>query len=187
MTYSVGEAGEIALGNNVSMLNTSSVTLNFELEVLHHLQLEFSGRSDQVLLEPPGGWARWLNGGPKPERLERDLPFRIWSSGPLSVYMDCGVPGPNSCGIRNTRNGHTVPLDVSLTLPGGISQSGHPVQREQVPTGRRQPLILQSTRPVFNQPGALHFATASGEAAQMLDNPGDTYTGNVTVVFDAML
>jgi hypothetical protein len=187
VTYSVGENGEFALGNGVSALNTSSVTLNFELEVLHPLKLEFPANSDQVQLEPRGGWLRWLSGGPPPSVLERDLPFRIWSSGPLAIYSTCEHPMPNRCGIRNTRTGHTVPLDVMVTLPGGMQQGGAPVRRAQVPTGRGQPLHLESVTPVLNQPGALHFATAPGAVAEMVQNPGDTYRGTVTVVFDAEL
>ncbi|MFK3773433.1 hypothetical protein [Pseudomonas sp. NPDC089406] len=187
LTYSVGENGEIGLGNNVSALNTSTVTLNFELEVLHPLILEFPANSDQVRLEPRGGWLRWLSGGPPPSVLERDLPFRIWSSGPLSIYADCEYAMANRCGIRNTRTGHTVPLDVLVTLPGGMQQGGMPVRRTPVPSGRGLPLVLESVNPVLNQPGALHFATAPGVVAEMVKNPGDTYRGNVTVVFDAEL
>lgn len=187
LTYSVGENGDISLGNGVSALNTSSVTLNFELEVLHALILEFPANSDQVRLEPRGGWLRWLSGGPPPSVLERDLPFRIWSSGPLSIYTDCEFPMANRCGIRNTRTGHTVPLDVLVTLPGGMQQGGMPVRRAPVPSGRGIPLVLESVNPVLNQPGALHFATAPGVVAEMVQNPGDTYRGNVTVVFDAEL
>ena len=189
VTYSVGENGDIALGNGVLALNTSSVTLNFALEVMHPLAIEFPANSDRVVLEPPGGWMGWLNGGPAPSRLERDLGFRITNSGPLSVYMDCEFPTASSCAMRNTRTNETAPLEVRLTLPGGLVQAGSnaPIQRTLISTSRTLPLNLVSTALILNQPGTLHFSTAPGVVATMVGNSGDTYKGNVTVVFDADL
>ncbi len=188
VNYSVGENGEIALGNMVTNLNTNSLKIKFELDVRHALEVHFPANSDKVILEPPGGWMRWLNGGPAPEKLVRDLPFRITNTGPLSIYMECEHPTGRSCGIQNTRNSEIAALDVAVSLPGGIQlNNGQAVQRFPIPTGRARPLHVDAVTPVFNQPGALHFATAAGEAAEMVKNPGDTYRGNVTVVFDALL
>ncbi|WP_409280870.1 hypothetical protein [Pseudomonas defluvii] len=188
VNYSVGENGEIALGNMVTNLNTNSLKIKFELDVRHALEVHFPTNSDKVILEPPGGWMRWLNGGPAPEKLVRDLPFRITNTGPLSIYMECEHPTARSCGIQNTRSSEIAALDVAVSLPGGIQlNNGQAVQRFPIPTGRARPLHVDAVTPVFNQPGALHFATAAGEAAEMVKNPGDTYRGNVTVVFDALL
>ncbi|WP_409280871.1 hypothetical protein [Pseudomonas defluvii] len=188
VNYSVGENGEIALGNMVTNLNTNSLKIKFELDVQHALEVHFPANSDKVILEPPGGWMRWLNGGPAPEKLVRDLPFRITNTGPLSIYMECEHPTGRSCGIQNTRSSEIAALDVAVSLPGGIQlNNGQAVQRFPIPTGRARPLHVDAVTPVFNQPGALHFATAAGEAAEMVKNPGDTYRGNVTVVFDALL
>ena len=183
-----GQPGDIGLGNGVSGSPPSNVTLNFVLDVQHALQVQFPANSDKVILEPPGGWMRWLNGGPAPEKLVRDLPFRITNSGPLSVFMECEHPVGRSCGIQNTRNNDLAALDIEVSLPGGIQlNNGQAVQRHPIPAGRGRPLHVEAVTPVFNQPGALHFATAPGEAAAMVANPGDTYRGNVTVVFDALL
>ncbi len=183
-----GQPGDIGLGNGVSGSPPSTVTLNFVLDVRHALEVHFPANSDKVILEPPGGWMRWLNGGPAPEKLVRDLPFRITNTGPLSIYMECEHPTARSCGIQNTRSSEIAALDVAVSLPGGIQlNNGQAVQRFPIPTGRARPLHVDAVTPVFNQPGALHFATAAGEAAEMVKNPGDTYRGNVTVVFDALL
>lgn len=188
VNYSVGENGEIALGNNVTNLNTNSLKIKFELDVQHALEVHFPANSDKVILEPPGGWMRWLNGGPAPEKLVRDLPFRITNTGPLSIYMECEHSVGRSCGIQNTRNNDLAALDIKMSLPAGIQlNNGQAVERHPIPTGRGLPLHVDAVTPVFNQPGALHFATAPGEAAAMVANPGDTYRGNVTVVFDALL
>ncbi|WJM94469.1 hypothetical protein QEP73_12705 [Pseudomonas defluvii] len=188
VNYSVGENGEIALGNMVTNLNTNSLKIKFELDVQHAFELQFPANSDKVILEPPGGWMRWLNGGPAPEKLVRDLPFRITKTGPMSVFMECEYPVGLLCGVRNPRNNHTAALEIKMSLPGGLQlHNGQAVERHPIPTGRTMPLRVETVTPVFNQPGALHFATAPGEAAAMVANPGDTYRGNVTVVFDALL
>lgn len=183
-----GQPGDIGLGNGVSGSPPSTVTLNFVLDVQHAFELQFPANSDKVILEPPGGWMRWLNGGPAPEKLVRDLPFRITKTGPMSVFMECEYPVGLSCGVRNPRNNHIAALDIKMSLPGGLQlHNGQAVERHPIPTGRMQRLRVETATPVFNQPGALHFATAPGEAAAMVANPGDTYRGNVTVVFDALL
>ncbi|MEE3635743.1 hypothetical protein UIA24_16000 [Pseudomonas sp. AL 58] len=188
VNYSVGENGQIALGNNVTNLNTNSLKIKFELDVQHAFELQFPANSDKVILEPPGGWMRWLNGGPAPEKLVRDLPFRITKTGPMSVFMECEYLVGLLCGVRNPRNNHIAALDIKMSLPGGLQlHNGQAVERHPIPTGRTMPLRVETVTPVFNQPGALHFATAPGEAAAMVQHPGDTYRGNVTVVFDALL
>ena len=183
-----GQPGDIGLGNGVSGNPPSTVTLNFVLDVQHAFELQFPANSDKVILEPPGGWMRWLNGGPAPEKLVRDLPFRITKTGPMSVFMECEYPVGLLCGVRNPRNNHIAALDIKMSLPGGLQlHNGQAVERHPIPTGRMQRLRVETATPVFNQPGALHFATAPGEAAAMVQHPGDTYRGNVTVVFDALL
>ncbi len=183
-----GTPGDFDLGNGVSGSPPSTVTLNFVLDVQHAFELQFPANSDKVILEPPGGWMRWLNGGPAPEKLVRDLPFRITKTGPMSVFMECEYPVGLLCGVRNPRNNHTAALDIKMSLPGGLQlHNGQAVERHPIPTGRTMPLRVETETPVFNQPGALHFATAPGEAAAMVQHPGDTYRGNVTVVFDALL
>ena len=188
VNYTVGENGQIALGNMVTNLNANTLKIKFELDVQHALEVHFPANSDKVILEPPGGWMRWLNGGPAPERLVRDLPFRITKTGPMGVYMECEHQVGRSCGIRNTRNNDIAALSIDLSLPDGIRLSnGQVIKRHPIPTLSSPPLHLETVTPVFNQPGSLHFATAPGEAAAMVANPGDTYRGNVTVVFDALL
>lgn len=185
--YSVGEQGDFGLGTKVTNLSTSSVRINFELEVVQQLHLEFPANSDRVLLEAEGGWRRWLGGGPAPQRLSREMSFRLSSSGSLGVYMNCEHTLGDACGIRNQRNGHTVPLAVLLTLPPSMQQASGAVQKVPIPVDSAMPLLLESDRPVSNQPARIRFETAPGAVAEMVANPGDTYQGNVTIVFDANL
>ncbi|MGH8486890.1 MAG: hypothetical protein ACRESP_21035, partial [Pseudomonas sp.] len=86
LTYTLGPGGDFDFGNDVTELNGNSLTLNFVLEVEHAFIFDFPPGSDRAVLEPPGGWHSWLSGARAPERLQRDLPFRLWSTGPFKVY-----------------------------------------------------------------------------------------------------
>ena len=186
-TFTVGEYGDIGLGPRVSELNAASVTLDFELEVQHALALEFPANSDRLILEPPGSWSTWLGGGPAPAKLVREVPFRITNSGPLEIYMTCEHELAGSCAIANERNGEQAPLNVLLTLPDLITESGLPVRRRAIPVGEGAALELDVVTPAVNQPASLMFETARGATAEMVKNAGDRYVGAVTVVFDAAL
>lgn len=186
-TYTVGESGDFALGPRVTNLNTSAVTLDFELEVQHALALEFPANSERLVLEPPGSWEAWLGGGPAPAKLIREVPFRITNSGPLGIYMTCEHEVAGSCAIANERNGEQAPLNVLLTLPDLITESGLPVRKRSIPVGEAAAIELDVVTPAVNQSGSLLFETAPGVTVDMVKNAGDRYVGTVTVVFDAEL
>lgn len=183
-TFSIGTGGDFDFGNDVTELNGNSLTLNFVLDVEHAFILDFYPGSERAVLEPPGGWQTWLTGGRAPERLQRDLPFRLWSSGPFKVYKLCQYDMGNRCGIRNPGNDQ-VPVEVALSLPGGLQHQGGAVNRVVLPTGKLDALQFEATRPVFNRPGQLHFQVAREDVRGMLVHSGTTYAGQVTVVFDA--
>ncbi len=186
LTYSIGPGGDFDFGNGVSDLNTGSLTFNFELDVQHAFIFEFPPGSDRAVLEPPGGWSAWLGGRGAPQRLHRDLPFRLWSTGPFKVYKLCQHYAGSGCGIRNSA-GHEVPVTVALTMPGGIQHLGDPVQRVQLPSGRGAALAFESATPVLNRPGQLHFEVGKADVQTMLGHPGSRYQGEVTVIFDSQL
>ncbi|MFK0095055.1 hypothetical protein [Pseudomonas sp. NPDC090592] len=186
LTYSIGPGGDFDFGNGVSALNGSSLTLNFELDVQHAFVFEFPPGSDRAVLEPPGGWGAWLGGRGAPQQLQRDLPFRLWSTGPFKVYKLCQRYLGNGCAIQNASS-HAVPVTVGLSMPGGILHQGKPVQRLELPSGRNDALAFDSVTPVLNRPGQLHFSVGAQEVQTMLDHPGTRYEGLVTVVFDSEL
>lgn len=186
LTYTIGPGGDFDFGNDVTELNGNSLTLNFVLEVEHAFIFDFPPGSDRAVLEPPGGWQSWLSGARAPERLQRDLPFRLWSTGPFKVYKLCQYDLGNHCAIRNPDN-QQAPVEVALSLPGGISHQNSSVNRVVLPTGRLNALQFEAVQAVLNRPGQLHFQVARNDVRGMLAHPGTTYTGHVTVVFDAEL
>ena len=186
VTYTIGPGGDFDFGNNVTQLNGNSLTLNFVLDIQHLFFFNFPPGSDRAVLEPPGGWLAWLNGGRVPQRIYRDLPFRLWSTGPFKVYKLCQYQAGTHCGIRNDGNDE-VPVQVGLTLPGGIRHQNAPVERLTLPTGRASALHFEAVQATVNRPGQLHFEVGKDDVRGMLAHAGSTYTGQVTVVFDAEL
>ncbi|NBA93690.1 hypothetical protein GUY40_01725 [Pseudomonas sp. R5(2019)] len=185
-TYTVGPGADFDLGNGVTNLNSPTVTLNFELEVNHAFVLDFPPGSERAVLEPPNGWLDWVNRGRKPQRLYREHPFRIWSSGPFKVYMRCDQSVGEACAIQNAQ-GHEVPVQVALSLPETITHSGTPVKQLPIPTRETAALVFDSLAPTLNRQGRLHYEVAREHAGEMLKYPGTTYSGSVTLVFDAEL
>lgn len=186
VTYSIGPGGDFDFGNDVTALSGNSLTVNFVLDVQHAFLFEFPPGSERAVLEPPGGWQAWLAGGKPPQRLNRDLPFRAWSTGPFKVYKLCQYDVGPECGIRNEHNDQ-VPVLVALTLPGGIQHAGGQVERLALPSGAQAALQFDAVTPTLNRRGQLHFDVDRSQVQNMLKHPGSTYTGQVTVVFDAEL
>ncbi|MFD2642718.1 hypothetical protein [Pseudomonas japonica] len=185
LDYTVGPGMDFDFGNDVSNLSDDSLTVNFELDVVHAFVMDFPDGSDRVVLEPPGGWTQWLNHQRPPERLYRDLPLRIWSSGPFTAHTRCEYPMGGRCAIRNQANDHLVPLQVALTLPTVIQHNGQPVNRLPLPVGEAEAIQLEAMEPAINRGASLHFQVDKAAVAEMTRFPGARYEGDVTIVFDA--
>ncbi|MDD2046437.1 hypothetical protein [Pseudomonas putida] len=185
VTYTLGAGGDFDFGNNVTALNGNSVTVNIVLDVQHSFLLDFPLGFDRAVLDPPGGWSAWLDGGRVPPRLSSDLSMRLWSTGPFKVYKQCEYDVGDGCGIRN-RRGEEVALKVAITLPYGIRYQGwQTVNKMALPTGQAAALELQSILPTVNGPSQLHFEVAQDDLRPMLERGGELYSGKVTVIFDA--
>ncbi|NTY95363.1 hypothetical protein FCH83_26065 [Pseudomonas putida] len=186
VTYSVGPGGDFDFGDGVTALSANSVTINLVLDVQHAFFFDFPPGTDRAVLEPRDGWQNWLAGGSVPQRLYRDLPFRLSSSGPFKVYKMCQYVIGARCGIANEQ-GDQVPVLLSMSLPPGIKYRGQPVESLALPTGRAQALQFEAVQPTLNRPGQMHFEIAKEDVRRMLPNAGSVYTGLATVVFDAEL
>lgn len=190
VTFSVGEAGDFSLGANVTNLSTHSVTFNFVLTVHHELQVQFPANSDRVVLEPTIGWQQWLDTGVAPTKVTGFLPYRLTTSGPFSVMMQCGEQGPGaSCVIRNQRNNQPVDFGVHFYPPKGLERADYPGEeapwREVLYSG--QPAGYLTRGLVNNALGKFEFFILSKEAEKLADWPGDKWAGLVTLIFDARL
>ncbi|MCY1406523.1 hypothetical protein D3C76_618340 [compost metagenome] len=186
-TFTVGPGGEFDLGNGVSDLNTNSITLNFELAVNHHLKTDFPPGSNLAVLEPKGGWGNWVHQGQRPTSLQRDIPFRVWASGPFKLYTTCQYQAGSQCAMRKKGEIDVlVPFSVAATLPTHVQLSGgRPIRRERLPVGKPSALAIRTVNAAFNEPSMLHFEAQAAAVNQMVEHPGSQFEGIVTIHFEA--
>ncbi|OAB53535.1 hypothetical protein [Pseudomonas thivervalensis] len=185
LTYSVGPGQDIDMGD-VMLPNDSALTLDFELTVEHTLKVEIPPGGNRVELVPPEGWQAWLNSGRKPTRLFRDQRFHISASSRFKMALECQHVSGNTCAITETGTGHAVPVDVSVTLPDGLTDaSGQPVNRRRLVRDGSGTELFQPGLYVDRRSGMLHFEVGQGSVEQMLDSGATTYSGDVTVIWDS--
>ncbi|MDO7899584.1 hypothetical protein [Pseudomonas citrulli] len=187
LTYSVGPGQDVDLGD-LMIPNDSAITLNFNLDVEHTLKVEVPPGGNRVELVPQEGWQSWLNSGRKPTRLFRDQRFHISASSRFKMALECQYNSGNTCAIAETATGHAVPVDVSVSLPDGLTDaSGQPVNRRRLLRDGSGTELFQPGVYVNRRPGTLHFEVARANVEQMLDSGATAYSGSVTVIWDSDL
>lgn len=185
VTYSVGPNGDIDLGDHV-IPTDPILQLDFILTVQHTLKVEVPPGGTRVELLPQGGWQAWLQRNRRPERLFRDQTFNISASSRFKMKLECQYVSGDNCALWSTA-GHAVPLEVAVTLPGGLADAaGDPVNRRRL---RRDGVGTELFQPGFylnRKPGTLHFEVARDAVEEMI-KPGTSrsYSGNVTVIWDS--
>ncbi|WP_414479207.1 hypothetical protein [Pseudomonas bijieensis] len=185
LTYTVGPGQDLDLGD-VMIPNDSAITLNFKLDVEHTLKVEVPPGGNRVELVPQEGWQAWLNSGRKPARLFRDQRFHISASSRFKMALECERISGNTCAIAEAGTGHAVPVDVSVTLPDGLTDAGgQPVNRRRLLRDGSGTELFQPGLYVDRRLGMLHFDVAQSSVEQMLDSGAKAYTGNVTVIWDS--
>jgi hypothetical protein len=164
------------------------IVLDFRLDVEHVLKVDIPPGGNRVELVPQGGWQAWLNQGRKPTRLFRDQTFNISASSRFKMNLECQyTQDGKTCSLREPVSGHVVPLNVSVSLPHGLTDAGgQPVNRRQLLRDGSGTELFQPGFYVDRRPGTLHFEIPSGEVAEMI-YPGQPrqYSGNVTVIWDS--
>ncbi|WP_420232006.1 hypothetical protein ACN079_23170 [Pseudomonas sp. ABY48] len=187
LTYNVGPGQDIDLGD-VLLPNDPALTLNFKLDVEHTLKVEVPPGGNRVELVPQEGWQSWLNSGRKPTRLFRDQRFHISASSRFKMALECQIISGNTCAISETSTGHAVPVDVSVTLPDGLTDAaGQPVNRRRLLRDGSGTELFQPGLYVDRRSGTLHFEVARASVEEMLDSGAKAYTGNVTVIWDSQV
>ncbi len=184
--YTVGPGMDFDLGDNV-MPHDNIATLDFVLEVDHILKVQVPPGGNRIQLEPEGGWQGWLHNGQKPTRLFHDQTVNLWASSQFKMTLECPEPMGNTCSLRNAA-GHQVPLDIAVTLPPGLHDAaGRPVNRLPLTLDGSGTELFQPMNYVDRKPSTLHFDVKADAVTQMLEQPGSTYEGTVTVVWDSQV
>ncbi|WP_322615983.1 hypothetical protein [Pseudomonas sp. BIC9C] len=186
INYTMGPGADFDFGD-VMIPDDNLLTFNFTLDVQHTLKVEVPPGGNRVELAPQGGWQAWLNQGRKPTRLFRDQTFHVSSSSRFKMNLECQYSsGGNTCHLREPRSGHSVPLNVSVTLPNGLTDAtGQPVNRRPLLLDGSGTELFQPGSYIDRKPGTLHFEITREYVEDMLTGVGKTYSGNVTVVWDS--
>ncbi|WGO92411.1 hypothetical protein QCD61_22330 [Pseudomonas viciae] len=185
ITYSVGPGQDFDMGD-IMLPNDSALTLNFNLEVQHTLKVEVPPGGNRVDLEPQEGWQAWLNSGRKPTRLFRDQRFHISASSRFKMALECQYVSGNTCAVAEPDTGHAVPVDVSVSLPEGLTDAaGQPVNRRRLLRDGSGTELFQPSFYVDRRSGTLHFEVGRSQVEEMLDSGAKAYSGNVTVIWDS--
>nr|WP_264427081.1 hypothetical protein [Pseudomonas agronomica] len=185
ITYSVGPGRDIDMGD-VMVGSDSVVTLNFKLDVEHTLKVDLPPGGNRVELVPQEGWQAWLNSGQKPTRLFRDQRFHISTSSRFKMMLECQYVSGNTCAISAAGSGHAVPVNVSVTLPDGLTDAaGQSINRRRLWRDGSGTELFQPGSYIDRRLGGLHFEVAQNSVEQMLDSGATSYAGNVTVIWDS--
>ena len=184
LSYSIGPGRDFDFGD-VMIPNDNVLTFNFNLSVEHALKVDLPPGGNRIELLPEGGWQAWLNRGRQPAKLFRDQTFVISASGRFKMQLECSLAIGNTCGLRNGA-GDEVPLQVGVTLPYGLQdQYGQAVNKLPLRLDGSGTELFQPGYYVNNRPASLHFAVEREDVKEMLKQPGSTYTGVVTVIWDS--
>lgn len=180
----VGRNKDVDLGD-ATYSGGAEHELRFTLTVRHQLKVDFpKGENDghsQVTLLPPGGWINWVhNGRREPNILQKDLPFRIWYSAPFTVALRCQYQWSTSreCALKDS-NGRTVPLKTYYVNSRDYMSLMTTNKTRFVPPAQAKPAI--------NVARAIRFQIAGGTVAEMMNYPGSSFKGDVTLIFDAAI
>lgn len=186
LTYTLGPGADFDMGP-LMQAEDPSLTLDFVLDVQHTLKVDIPPGGNHIVLEPQGGWRSWLDSGRKPVRLYRDQTFHLSASSKFAMRLECehelGVG--SGCAIVDRESGFAGGVDVSVSLPNGLTDSaGQAVRR--YPLSRDTSPVFQPGFYVDRRPGTLHFEIGKDWTEWLIDKAkGRPYQGNVAVIWDS--
>lgn len=174
LTLSLGRNKDLDFGD--ATYSDSNVTIEFTLRVTHQLKVEFPAGSNKVILQPPKGWAPWMNNGKTPSNLKAELPFRLWSSAAFDVSLSyCQYQNNRQCQLKNIKNSHKTNVKINYI------------------NGEGKSILLTTSKYRFtningeyiNVARNFSFEIDKTNLTEMMKYPGSTYQGDVTIMFEA--
>jgi hypothetical protein len=183
LTYTLGPGGDFQMGAIMGP-DDGSLTLDFVLDVQHTLKVDLPPGGNKVVLEPAGGWQRWMESGHKPTRIYREQTFNISASSRFKVMMLCDAFGFNPCKMQGGRGG--AQLLVAINMPPGISgPPGWPPGPVHLTNNVwRGP--FQPEQYVDRKPGTLLFEMDKYSIiTELQSGQAATYRAAVTIIWDS--
>lgn len=186
LVFSVGTGADFDMGEGDYA--DPQLIVNINLNVEHQTMLRFPANSSRIMLEPTKGWQDYLATGKMTESVKADIPFQIWSTGPLSIYLQCNVDMAPYCGLRNSRNGHRITVMTTITMPQGM-KAPYDIAAERIRL-YASPSRVKFTpdQKITNGAGIVHFEVNSKDVVSALrSNPGGEYSGSVALMIEPRL
>lgn len=183
--YPVGQAGGFDFGDLVQV-SSNSIRFRMEITVKHDMQVDFPASGGTVEVLPPGGWKQYETTKQIPSKLFHDSPLKVWAASPFAVYVTCQYnPSPTHCGMRNPYTDRSA-VYTALTLPATFHYNGQPVTRLPLGVGVANAKMISPVGNVSSQPGQVHFEVPQDDIRRMMwAYRGTTYSGDITLMFDA--
>lgn len=177
IVLSLGPTNNSDISYGHGTYNTNQLVINLTLTVRHQIKVDFPPGSQNIVLQPPGGWSQWIYGRRNPPRsLEQKLPFNISASADYEISTACQYSvGMDYCALKNTKNEHLVKLETFYEQrdTSGVSLLELPV---------RVPI----SNPTDHQRNIM-FKVSGSDIPEMMKYPGSTYKGTVTLIIDASI
>ncbi|MFB0810130.1 hypothetical protein ACEU6F_02755 [Aeromonas salmonicida] len=180
LVLSIGRNKDLDFGNGT--YSDNQLTINFTMTVRHQIKMEFPPGSDKVVLQPPGGWHGWIYRGKsnQPPYLIAELPYRLWVSSDYNVWLNCQYAYGEVCMLNNERLGMQVRLEVIYV---NKSKGEFPLKH-----GVKRLFSASLGGPYFiNEERRIIFKVGKPALTLMMEYPGSTYKGNVTLIYDAAI
>ncbi|WP_162182391.1 hypothetical protein, partial [Aeromonas finlandensis] len=171
LSLSVGSTRDIDFTNS-TYRSPTVVDLEFSLVVRNHLKVTFPPTGSKVILLPDGGWRH----GDKAPSLSGVMPVQITSSIPYWIKLECQYLSTvdDSCQIKSDKNASLVSMSIyKKSAKGNVLLS--PIVKK----------TFEKNEPISN--GLFSFKINKDKVKDMMNYPGSTYKGNVTIIMDAMI
>lgn len=185
LVFSVGTGADFDMGEGDYA--DSQLIVNINLNVEHQTMLRFPANSSKIMMEPAKGWQSYLATGKMTEPVKADIPFQIWSSGPLSIYLRCHVDIAPYCGLRNS-NGDRITVMTTITMPQDMKAPyGIPAERIKLYAAPSR-VKFTPDKKITGGTGMVHFEVSAKDVNSALRNyPGSEYYGSVTLIIEPRL
>ncbi|WP_346204842.1 hypothetical protein [Aeromonas salmonicida] len=171
LSLSVGSTRDLDFSNS-TYRSPTVVDLEFSLVVRNHLKVVFPPTGSKVILQPDGGWRH----GDKTPSLSGVMPVQITSSIPYWIKLECQYLSTvdDSCQIKSDKNASLVSMSIyKKSAKGNVLLS---------PTVKKN---FEKNEPISN--GLFSFKINKDKVKNMMNYPGSTYKGNVTIIMDALI
>ncbi|EHN8793094.1 hypothetical protein I4B01_002720 [Enterobacter kobei] len=187
ISYFVGNNNAIDLGN--ATYSDDELKITIRTTIKHDFKVEHTS-SQKVMLEPQGGWDTVIGSGSNEVPLRAQSTFALTASAPFSLYLECEHNQLGNCALQKEGSDETVPVIISVTMPQmrniitgeSVTDMVLPMRQNHMPSFNLEPTQFNNAAS-----STVQFKINGPDSRKMITQPGTTWKGAVTLVFDADL